>query len=216
MTDGRRRRLMAFGLGMGLLAWQPVAVAGAYDDFFRALEVDNVAALLQLLQRGFDPNTPDARGQQPLFLALRGDSAKCFEALLQHPSIEVDVPNARGETPLMMAALRGKVSAMQALVARGARVNRDGWSPLHYAASAPSSDALRWLLERGAALDGRAPNGSTPLMLAARYGHEDSVWLLVERGADPTLREVRGLSAVDLARGEGRESLAVQLARGRR
>lgn len=218
MIDTGRRKGLTAGLAMALGAstWHRTARAGAYEEFFRALEVDNVGALVSLLQRGFDPNTPDSRGLHPLFLALRGESAKSFDALMQHPGIQVDVPNARGESPLMMAALRGNLPAMQALVARGAQINREGWTPLHYAASAPSAEAVRWLIGKGALLDSRAPNGSTPLMLAARYGQEESVWLLVDSGADRGLREARGLTAVDLARGEGRESLARQLAQGQR
>ena len=35
------------------------------------------------------------------------------------------------------------------------------------------------LLEQGAPVNARAPNGNTPLMMAARHGHEDSVALLL-------------------------------------
>ena len=52
----------------------PWARAGAYDDYFRAIEVDNVSELQQLLARGMDPNTVDPKGQHGLFLALRGGS----------------------------------------------------------------------------------------------------------------------------------------------
>lgn len=202
------RRTLA---GLLLLAAQGVACAGAYEDFFRATEVDNAAGLQELLLRGMDPNTLDPKGQHALYLALRSGSAKVLRLLVQHPDTRVDHANAAGETPLMMAALRGDVDTMKLLVARGAQVHRDGWTPLHYAASGPSAAAVRWLLDNGAPVDARAPTGSTALMLAARYGHEDSVFMLLAAGADRTLRDDKGRQAADLARMDGRESLAQRL-----
>ncbi len=67
-------------------------------------------------QRGFDPNTPDEKGQVGLYLALREGSLKVAEVLLQHPQLKVDAANAAGETPLMMAALRGNVEWTQRLL----------------------------------------------------------------------------------------------------
>lgn len=164
----------------GLLALACTAArAGAYEDFFQAIAVDNESGLRQLLARGLDPNTLDPKGQHGLFLALRDGSRKSFELLLEQPQIRVDAANAVGETPLMMAALRANVEAMKMLIARGAQINRPGWTPLHYAASSPSVLPVQMLVEQGAQVDARAPNGNTPLMLAARYGSEDSVTLLL-------------------------------------
>jgi ankyrin repeat protein len=200
----------------GVLAASPVlpSSAGAYEDYFRAIEGDDEAALRRLLARGMDPNTLDPGGQHGLYLALRGRATKAFQLLLQHPDSRVDHNNVAGETPLMMAALRADLDAMKALVARGGRIERPGWTPLHYAASSPSSAPVQWLLEQGAAANARAPNGNTPLMLAARYGSEESVKLLLQRGADRSLRNDRQLNAADYARLDGREALARWLESG--
>jgi hypothetical protein len=69
------------------------------------------------------------------------------------------------------------------------------------------------LLDKGAPVDARSPNGTTPLMMAARYGAEPSVDLLLQRGADPKLKNDRQLSAADFARQGGREALAQRLER---
>ena len=113
------------------------AHAGAYEDFFRAVNVDNVRTVNQLLERGFDPNAADEKGQVGLYLALREGSLQVAEALLKHPGLKVDAVNAAHETPLMMAALRGNLEWTQRLLDRGAQLNRKGWTPLHYAASGP-------------------------------------------------------------------------------
>jgi ankyrin repeat protein len=188
------------------------AMAGAYEDFFRAVEVDDARTVQNLLARGFDPNAPDERGQNGLFLALRGDAARVAAALLAHPDIRIDQPNRHEETPLMIAALHGRLDAARTLLDRGAQVNRDGWTPLHYAATGPEPKIVALLLDRGARIDAPSPNRTTPLMMAARYGTEDAVNLLLARGADPTVRNDLALNAADFARQVGRESLAARLA----
>lgn len=206
--------LLARVLPAGAAAWLPGSSRGqSYEQFFRSLDVDNVEGLRSLLQRGFDPNTPDERGQRPLFLALRGGSFKAAALLLEHPQTQVDAMNAVGETALMMAALKGHVEWMQRLLSRGAKPDKEGWTPLHYAATGPEFGAVALLLERGVRIDAASPNGSTALMMAAQYGPEESVALLLERGADASLRNRRGETAADVARRVGREPLAERLSR---
>ena len=188
------------------------ANGGAYEDLFRAINIDDAAAVRSLLERGIDPNSVDERGHQALYLALREGSTQVAAVLMAHPGLRVDATNAAGETALMMAALRGNLESAKRLVERGSAVNREGWAPLHYAASGPSAAMVRFLLDRGAAIDAPSPNGSTALMLAARYGSEESVKVLLERGADARLKNARDLDAAAFARLGGREALAERLA----
>ncbi len=189
------------------------AGAGSYEDFFKAVEVDDAASVRALLQRGFDPNTRDPNGQVGLFLALRSESPKVAEALVSHPSIEVDAANPALETPLMIAALRGRADWCKRLVALGAKLHRDGWTPLHYAAAGPDGALVGWLIEQRAPIDSRSPNGTTPLMMSAGYGSEAGADELLERGADASLRNTKGMNAADFARAVGRDSLAAKLER---
>ena len=188
-----------------------VAHAGSFEDFFRAVNVDNVGSVNELLARGFDPNTPDDKGQVALYLALRDDSPKVIAALLAHPQIKVDAPNTVNETPVMMAALRGRVDWTQRLLERGAAVNRSGWTPLHYAATGPEPKVVALLLGRGAQIEALSPNRTTPLMMASRYGPEDAVNLLLAAGASLQARNDQGLNAADFARLGAREALAARL-----
>lgn len=194
-----------------LHAFSVASHAGAYEDFFKAIELDDARTVTRLLQRGFDPNTPDPQGQVGLFLALRGGSEQVVQVLVAHPDLRVDATNTSDETALMMAALRGALDPARRLLDRGARVDRPGWTPLHYAASGPSVPMARLLLERGAPIDARSPNGTTPLMMAARYGTEEAAAFLLERGADASLRNQLDLGAADFARAAGREELAKRL-----
>lgn len=187
------------------------ANAGAYEDYFRAVSADDARTVSGLLERGFDPNSPDERGQVGLYVALRDGSLKVAATLLAHPGLKVDAVNAADETPLMMAALRGNLEWTQRLIDRGAKVSRSGWTPLHYAASGPEPKVLTLLLDRGAPIDAPSPNRTTPLMMAAQYGSPDTAEVLLARGADPKARNALGLTAADFARQGGRDTLAARL-----
>jgi uncharacterized protein len=190
-----------------------VSYAGSLEDFFIAVKRNDGRAVTVLVERGFDPNTRDSQGDLPLIVSLKEENLAVADALLARPETQVGLLNAAGESALMMAALRGNLDASQRLLARGAPVNKAGWTPLHYAATGPEPKVVQLLLERGAVVDAEAPNRTTPLMMAARYGKEDSVKLLLAKGADPKRTNDQNMTAADFARGAGRESLAVQLSK---
>ena len=213
------RNLFKIALYLALVTGFSVARAGAYEDFFKAIDFDNARAVSGLLARGFDPNARDEKGQTPLYLSLREGSFKVAALLLAQPQLRVDLTNRAGETALMISALKGQTEWLDKLMDRGAAVDGPGtqvWTALHYAASSPGVAAVELLLTRGAKVDARSPNGSTPLMMAARYGSEDAVQLLLKRGADARLRNDLGLSAADFARQAGREALTESLLRAAR
>ena len=189
------------------------ALAVTYDsvDFFRAVNVDNADAVARMLVAGLDPNQLDPRGQPALIVALQGESLKVAKVLWDAKGIDVDLRNRVGETPLMMAALKAETDAVDALLAHGAKVRKDGWSPLHYAATGGSAAIVKLLLAKGAALEARSPNGTTPLMMAARYGNEEAVDALLAAGADRTLKNDLGMDASAFAGSAGRERLAARL-----
>ena len=194
-----------------LLTGFSLARAGAYEDFFKAVEFDDPSTVNRLLRVGFDVNSPSPKGQHPLFMALQVGSLRVVEALVVAPDLKFDRPNENGETPLMMAALKGADRWAIRLMDMGAQINREGWAPLHYAASGPSAALVRLLVERGAEVDAPSPNGTTPLMMAAGYGPEEAASFLLERKANAGLRNQQDWSAADFARRAGREALAVRL-----
>ena len=205
------RFLFRFALYLAVAIGFSLARADDRVEFFRAVGVDDVRTVKQLLAQGFDPNTPSEKGQTPLYVAMREGAPRVATELLAHPALKVDAANAAGETALMMAALRGEVGFVARLLDLGAALERPGWTALHYAASGPETRAVAVLIERGAKVDAPSPNRSTALMMAARYGPESSVNLLLARGADVRLRNDLGLGAADFARQGGRDALAERL-----
>lgn len=184
------------------------ASAGSYDDFFMAIKRDDSGTLINLLTRGFDPNTLNPAGETGLLLAVKEPSIKAAEALINWPKTDVELRNKQDESPLMMAAFKGLLDISQKLIARDADVNKTGWTPLHYAATNGHLEIITLLLDSHAYIDAESPNGSTPLMMAAHYGTSEAVKLLLEAGADPLLKNQQGLSAIDFAQQAKRQDIA--------
>ncbi|TDC60379.1 ankyrin repeat domain-containing protein [Micromonospora sp. KC207] len=98
---------------------------------------------------------------------------------------------------LMASLLLDDLPAILALLRVGADPNgadRDGTTPLYFAALHNKRVAVRILIDAGAdpnVESGRGDEG-TPLTGAAAWGHADVVRQLLTHGADPNLREDHG------------------------
>lgn len=176
-----------------------LATAGSYTDFFRAVDVDDVGPVRSLLAQGFDPNAVDSKGNSALYLALRSNSRKVAELLIDDPHINLNQLNPSGENALMMACLRGDLDIVKRMVEKGAEINKPGWTPLSYAATRGNTEIVKYLLDHAAYIDAAAPNGSTSLMMAAYFGYDGTVKLLLDEGADPKLKNAMGYTALTLA-----------------
>lgn len=185
--------------------------AAPVDDFFIAVRNDDAGRVIALMNQGVDVNSRDKSGQPALNVAMREHSPKVAEILVNAPGIDVNALNAVGESSLMLAAIKGDVPDAMLLLDHGADVNKAGWSPLHYAATGPSTRLVGMLLDRGAKIDALSPNGTTPLLMAAHYGPEDSVYLLVARGADLNHKNEQNLGVIDFARLSSRAPLVTSL-----
>jgi len=185
-------------------------------DFFRAVQMDDARTVGKMLGSQVNPNeTSPVGGEPPLVLALREGSMEVFKVLLDHPGTKPDAAALNGNTALMMAAFKGNRPAVEALLARGAAVNRPGWTALHYAAAAGDNDIAGLLIKRGANIDAvspRASGGFTPLMMAAREGKEETALYLLKQGANPKLKNGEGLTAAQIAERAQHASLAKALA----
>jgi ankyrin repeat protein len=206
-----RRNYFRFVAYLFVIVCFSPAVAGSYGDFFTAIKRDHRHTVEALLKEGFDPNTVDETGQPGIIAALLNESYEAADALAASDGLQLEAANRSGETALMMASLRGQTALVQRLLQRGAAVNRPGWSPLHYAATAPDEAPMKLLLAHGAAVDARSPNGTTPLMMAADYGPSLCVDLLLAAGARVDMKNDLGLTAIDFARQRGRDRLADRL-----
>lgn len=196
----RRWRIRSILVVVAAALMPVMAFGGSYDDFFRAVNLDDPEEIASLLQRGFDPNAIEAvRGDTGLILALREGSAKVFEVLLNARDVELEKRALNGDTALMIAAFKNNKPAVEALLAKGAEVNQPGWAALHYAAAAGNNEIVQLLLDKSAYIDAESLNKTTPIMMAARGGHIQTVKLLLDEGADATLKNDQGMTAIDFA-----------------
>ncbi|KFI07665.1 ankyrin repeat domain-containing protein [Massilia sp. BSC265] len=221
MTRTRRAILSGCLLAAAVhLGTASAATPEQVANFFRAVQVDNVSAVKSMVGKEINPNAINPVGGEPaLVLAVREGSMRVFDALLLHPGTDLEAEAINGNTALMMAAFRNNRRAAEALLAKGAKVNRSGWTPLHYAAAGGSEDIARLLIARKARLDALSPKQSgayTPLMMAAREAQSGMVRLLLEQGANPALKNTEGLTAAQIAERAGQTDIAATISNFKR
>ena len=171
--------------------------------FTKAVKSADLNFVAQMHGLGLNAEVRDELRNSLLTLAIRdGDGAFAMEMLelpeWRNPHV-IEQENQLGETPLMIAAIRGATDVAHRLLDLGAELNRQGWSALHYAATAGKVDMIKLLIEYNAYVDAHSPNGTTALMMAARFNHRPAAAALLAFGADPTLRNEAGLTARDYA-----------------
>jgi ankyrin repeat protein len=70
--------------------------------------------------------------------------------------------------------------------------DKDGWTPLLYAAVTMHEAIVRMLLDKGADVEAKNEDGRTPLLYAAERGHEAVVRMLLDKGADIKAKDKDG------------------------
>jgi ankyrin repeat protein len=162
-----------------------------------------------------------AQGATPLLRAARAGDAPFVDLLLKHGAL-VDLPSKEGVTPLMAAAgvefgtrvTRGRnrtnegvLATMTLLVDAGADVNArmvvEPRNDMPNGTSAAASYTIQARTRPGQVPSALAVPDQTALMGAAERGYTPFVKFLVEHGADPQLKDARGRTALDLAKGVG-------------
>lgn len=140
-----------------------------------------------LLGAGADLNlrcTSD--GSSLLHHAAGGGNAEIVSVALRHGA-DVDALDRRGRSPLAWAAKKGRVLAVECLLAAGAdlhvRSGYDGSVSLHHAAKGGHEGTLAALLFCGADKDALDDAGMSSLMWAAKAGHQGEA-LLAAGGVD--------------------------------
>lgn len=188
------------------------AKAGTYEDYFRAIELDDDKTVIALLARGLDPSIVEAQeGQTGLMWAITHNSQKVMSVFLALPEMEWDGRARNGNTALMLATYKKQAWLVRELLKKGARVNQSGWTALHYAAYVGDDESIKLLLNYSAKLDALSPNGTTPLMMAAHGGQVSSVKLLLDYGASLTLKNEHGMSVIDFAKEVGANEIVKNL-----
>jgi ankyrin repeat protein len=184
------------------------ALAANQSDLWFYITNDKDSDVQALLKAGLNPNTINNKQQPALMQAVRDQAMKTFDVLLANPKTDVNLENQFGETALMYVALLGDTTRAQRLIARGAKVNKEGWTPLHYASTKGEAAMVKLLLSNGALPNDISPEGNTALFMAVQTDSLETVQLLINAGADPSASNLKAQDSIDMARLKGKEALA--------
>jgi ankyrin repeat protein len=167
----------------------------------------NAAIVEALLKAGADVNSTRGEGETALMTASRTGNADTVKVLLAHKADVNAKEPWRQETALMWAAAENHPEVVKALLAAGADANAKsivwqwpkdrklrggdlavvlpdgGFTPLMFAARQGSLESARLLVEAGADVNYKEPQGYDPLLIAIYNGHYELGSLLVEKGA---------------------------------
>ncbi len=152
---------------------------------------------------------PTGRLGPDLYIAIGQGNLPAVKALLAQGA-DPEARNLLQMRPMIIAAGSGQVEAVKLLLEAGAKV--DGETPygsaLTFAEMGPNPEVTRFLLEKGADVNARRPDGITVLMLAARNGHTAIARELLSRKADLNARDNDGATALMYAARDGRTETA--------
>jgi len=150
-------------------------------------------------------NAEDSNGDTPLDNLANTGREEIAKLLIEKGAI----------VTLHNAAAFGDIARVQALLSKGGGVNgrdRDGWTPLHWAAFWGRNRVANALIAKGADVNmtGRN-NGWTPLHCAGRKGYMRMVVILVAAGANVHMRDKAGETPAEQAAWFGHKAVAEYL-----
>jgi ankyrin repeat protein len=172
-----------------------------------AVYYGNRPAVGVLLSHKADPNTRDRDGNTALHTAALYGQAATVREILKYQS-DVEVKNKAGQTPLHLASGKNdNQETIGLLLERGADLKAVDETGKNAFLSSASGN-WNYLRRKGADVNSRDRDGNTALHLklamALRFKQMgppplDTIRLLLAEGADPTLKNNKGQSPLDIA-----------------
>lgn len=178
------------------------------------VERDDIVALRKLIVSQKITVDEKVRKEEPIIVTAARAGAEKITHYLIALNVKINAQNSFRENALMMAVYfpdseqnnshETHDRIAKALVEAGAALENDlWWTPLTYAAFADRSEMVKYLLAKGALINGPVTNNvtpiKTPLMMATIEGHDQIVRYLLIKGADANIKAQNGATAYSLA-----------------
>jgi ankyrin repeat protein len=185
------------------------ATATTEDDATPLHYASTVSVAEFCVSNGADVNAKKNNGQSPLHYAARKGHKEIVELLLAHGA-DVNIGAGYNRTAAEFAMRGNHTEVVELLISKGADI-----SPLHLAIYMKDEAKARSLIENGADVNSRTPEGTTPLNRAIGEGLKDITELLISRGADVNAGHFWGWTPLHGAAQEGHKDIVILLiARG--
>jgi len=156
-----------------------VANGAGPSSIFAAAQIGDLASVKAFLEEGINVNAKGARSRTALHVAASKGHREVVELLLDHGADVNAGAGYNNETVAEFAIWGNHSEIVELLVSNGADI-----SPLHLAVSMGDEAKARSLIESGADVNKRTPNGTAPIHIAAHAGFKGIVKLLIDHHAN--------------------------------
>jgi len=163
----------------------------------------DVGMVKLLLDNGANINAKDSKGNTALRNASGGNERIEIVKLLLERGADINATNNDGRTALLEAIELGNKSVVRLLLGKGADPNvMDSYGATElrtfhgYDPESRTIDFIQLLLDHGADINAKSPNGETALMHAAMNGQVGPVRLMINRGAAINEKDKKGYTAI--------------------
>jgi len=161
-----------------------IAKGAEVSSIYVAARIGDLAKVRGFLEEGADVNMRDAQRKTALHIASANGHKEIVELLLASGA-DVNAGGYYNKTAAEDAMRADHREIVELLISKGGDI-----SPLHFALYIKDQAKAKSLIESGADVNKRTPNGTTPLSRAADIGFKDIAELLIAKGANVNAKTI--------------------------
>jgi ankyrin repeat protein/uncharacterized protein YegL len=182
----------------------------------------HIDIVIELLNKGADPNLANFKGDSPLIPCCQKGSESIVELLLE-AGAKLSIYNVNRDNPLLICCRTGQSRILELILKRlpendvkfflSESAEIDGFTPLIAATELDKTDCIKVLIKYGADIEFKTAEnnkiiaGATALHVGCFYGRLNAVKLLCEHGGNIFSRTSNGMTPLHIAIKQGHISV---------